>query len=1569
MERWNFMKNYNKNASFALKLVKGEYASINPGENSMLHNNNGFTMTLAFYPKDIKGSFAIASQEECFSTGLDNKKVYFEIIGLKKIVIDKMCIPIREERWNTIVVTFDKSKLKIYINGILDYDKIIIGNINNSKKEIILGGEFDGYLESFKIYDYAINKEEAAKDRNINQIDKNHTNILFNFNKAFGEKKDEGKYKKDIIIHGKIYEKTALSLGRNGIAKPKNEKKIRETLGNECFSIISRIKPIPKDGEKSILFSTATCKTCFDGQFAVFLSNFSSENHEKKARIILMIDGYNYMTQTALSYDKWSTIAITYNIKNLQIQIFLDGEKTEEIPISYPISKSNEEFCIGNSLDVEEGNYFNGLIDSISILNTVLNKEQLNLFGKSGCDVNENFISNYIFYKGTATDEISFDDIELAGQTELVTEGTDGKYEKAESGEVNIVRSLELNKGENILLPFTNLPNFKKDNYAFYCKIFPKYIEKEKSTIFSSSDTVLYVKPSTNKNYGLLSLAVNGEEYLIKKDLLLPYENWIDIGISYKKSDKKITVYINGEEKDSFLFNTNPEIKKISIGGTSNSEENFVGYIDSLGIFEIDLSLEDYKYFLNNPPNVFEEHIKALYDFSKPIALDKISRKKINNLNKTSLTLRENTQNEIFPPIIYKIPPKPSIKYSKAKLQQARIVASMFDKFMVETFSEAPYDKIEDKNEKGLDGLPILDDYRYYYIIEFVLPLPSVVKLFMKWEKLDMLKRGAEDNTTLQTTLIGDSMSDSIPALADMERSLPDSNIKQTLEYCDARIDGLTDNILNINAGLTEQAFLLNTESFLILLAIFVTGLMAAFILWQILNDDNYKDGNGIQLNSISFRLMGEDAKLGAIPLANDLCNMIEEEWKSDKNTEEKPSVAAYIKNTLGNTLKFTAEFIYIPGKMPESGEVTIHGESEHFGEFEQKTKAIADESIIVTFECNSDEWKKENVGMYKEKIKWSYTSDEVGGGNLKNSWHEIHLLAKTPCLPYNLNINEKEEENFNFKTLPTPSVLRVSAEIIRKNAEDEEEKLDSYVDYAKKAVTWLHTCNLFKYASEPQYSFIDETYKLNFNIHDLNIKILNQQKLEENNRVKIEVGSLDTSLLIANFCRLEGFNELVVSNLSTNKSYYDTSKAKTKKIQISTYDTSKEYKVFLWYNKIKTLDQKFVKNGIEEKNYEMGKDLYVEQHWCADAPNKYNDNIKHYLFDGSIRAIDTRDNLKCHDICCTNMPFTNEEKETEVGEKSYNYYRELLFTKYSDCEVNHYIENWYLENSNISNIEYKKISPFDFTFHDIFISLCPAFPDRMKFLKPTKDVFLSIQQNQNICHSISFNSIVNIFIQCLAKLIDDDDRDVDYFISSMNILFLILSQNQKNDYEEPFSSSLNELINSLENDLSNLLPSIRIIIKILNSIIGNLRVGDSSWNQSIHSSYDPIEWYYINIWPTDPNPDFSKLYLLSSNLCQTPNNLYTPIEQIPFKGLKFPSCPGFYIINKVDNDRIQNMIDYLNDYLIIALKFDVVAIANTFYVLGSSSNQNSLFNYDHKKVKFQPPIFAFVSDNWIQLN
>jgi len=79
--------------------------------------------------------------------------------------------------WNFIALTYNKSKLKLYINGVLVNETIFSYSINTNPFDLIIGDDFNGTIDDVRIYNKSLSASEILQHYN-NQYNTGNSNYV-----------------------------------------------------------------------------------------------------------------------------------------------------------------------------------------------------------------------------------------------------------------------------------------------------------------------------------------------------------------------------------------------------------------------------------------------------------------------------------------------------------------------------------------------------------------------------------------------------------------------------------------------------------------------------------------------------------------------------------------------------------------------------------------------------------------------------------------------------------------------------------------------------------------------------------------------------------------------------------------------------------------------------------------------------------------------------------------------------------------------------------------------------------------------------------------------------------------------------------------------------------------------------------------------------------------------------------------------------------------------------------------------------------------------------------------------
>lgn len=621
-----------------------------------------------------------------------------------------------------------------------------------------------------------------------------------------------------------------------------------------------------------------------------------------------------------------------------------------------------------------------------------------------------------------------------------------------------------------------------------------------------------------------------------------------------------------------------------------------------------------------------------------------------------------------------------------------------------------------------------------------------------------------------------------------------------------------------------------------------------------------------VSIKSITFN-HSNNPKESSVNVRNASNVISAPEWV-EKQTE--PSVSAYIKSQV-EVPYLTVELNYqtnysdsITGQLTAKAETLLSEITPTSVTF----NSSGTYSVKVYFSKNSI--KSKAIGKYSEKLMWSFSLK----GPIGTSLHTIYTIADLPIAPWDIYKKEK---------CPTLGSLNMLSDIISKNPIT----IESLEEIAKATTKTIQASNKFKFSSDNKavYSSIPK-YS--------NKPQFDGDRFESDyNKTSINVNGLDCALIINNICTLNGYKINIIGIKSNLEPFY--------------YNKTL-YEQPLFFSEIKLLGK---------TNYEDN--LKICEHFFAATGTSMETA---YVYDPSLCS-------KEMDVI-VNKKFTGINNQSS-GEKNKEYYRESLFREGTSCTFSLICKDW--EREKVTNL---KEEDFVYSLQGIVIGSTTSIT-----LNQARDpfdnliiTFLRVNEGQARCHSISYHCISNAIIApinaCLNKTITP--TQMKSYLNGLHSAVFIKSM--PINYQCYIRSS-QDSINSLFRHISEQTIKIEFIVieannllSALNNSHANLRIGNSSWNSSVQSAFDPGEWYFVY-----GGVVLSSHYSLS----------YSTPPSLPV------GCPaqigdGFYLTSYYDGDRLDKLIH--STYTTESVFLYTSKTESNEYLISSSSNQFALDSF-----------------------
>ncbi|GIV28724.1 MAG: hypothetical protein KatS3mg027_2538 [Bacteroidia bacterium] len=517
----------------------------------------------------------------------------------------------KQNEWNQAVLTYDGTKVDVYLNGIYRNSKTI--DLNTSSSQVIIGGGkyavynyFQGYIDEVKVYNYARSADQIKNDYNKG------LNISLGQSDPYASLSDGlvGWWKMDELSSATNFVDS--SGNNNTLTSFSNASTTAGKYGNSgIFDGVDDYMYISNDSDFRIWGPISIALWVKPENITTEWTRFVDKNYSS---------GYSFTTGSSGSYDdlsfwhnnqeiidtgpvlklnQWQHVAVTYDGKIAKI--FLNGELVDSKPYNGVASGNTSALYIGGTPTYPRD--LDGQLDDVRIYNRGLSDDEIRRLYEwapgpvaywrfdegSGQDVFSSVVSstdNYWIkgYLGSSTNVESNDPIWVTGKYGSALEFDAANTEQAYIPDPGANSIYDFTTNDSISLALWIKPYVYSNNGGFICK-----------------------GSANNENWGIEwegSGPYNRPQFFFRRDnetgwslyranQTIPLNKWSHIAVSYTfGSSTSIKMYVNGVlTTGSWVNGTGAEIPDnddtgIYIGRNPWAGEEFTGSIDDVKLYK-----------------------------------------------------------------------------------------------------------------------------------------------------------------------------------------------------------------------------------------------------------------------------------------------------------------------------------------------------------------------------------------------------------------------------------------------------------------------------------------------------------------------------------------------------------------------------------------------------------------------------------------------------------------------------------------------------------------------------------------------------------------------------------------------------------------------------------------------------------------------------------------------------------------------------------------------------------------------------------------------------------------------
>ena len=273
--------------------------------------------------------------------------------------------------WYTVVGTYDGSKIKLYINGVLDSTVTFRSTIPVSEAPVVIGGNpkvdgtlsggyFNGVISDAIVMTETLNESQIAQNYGItiNHIPTNHTTLYsLKFDGDNGIVCNSASYEEEGMLFDGVDDYVSIGYSTYDF--------------NNTFSIGARVKFHSYSEKEYAIFGNPQSAGVYllkstEDKFQIIAYDNSSSSYKKVSSTFVP------------QLDTWYTVVATYD--GTTLKLYIDGKLDNSLKVAIDIKLSNITFMIGVNQNINSklgSGYLNGMISDVILVDEALTASQI----------------------------------------------------------------------------------------------------------------------------------------------------------------------------------------------------------------------------------------------------------------------------------------------------------------------------------------------------------------------------------------------------------------------------------------------------------------------------------------------------------------------------------------------------------------------------------------------------------------------------------------------------------------------------------------------------------------------------------------------------------------------------------------------------------------------------------------------------------------------------------------------------------------------------------------------------------------------------------------------------------------------------------------------------------------------------------------------------------------------------------------------------------------------------------------------------------------------------------------
>lgn len=359
-----------RRSCFALKCSSPDLVGLPAVPGISLSGSDSFTLGATVFVDRNASDQIVVEQPGVFSFGHDGGAVVFRAGQLGSFRSDPADFRLMENAWNRIDVSYDGSTVKLFIQGLLAFERDAVGERYVDNQTRWRMGDMDGYLQEVTLVSRALTDDEVRFDQFEHVLPDDQMELYADFDRF--DPVDRGRHTLPLQVAGHcdvVNLVSALHAGRHGFAAPHGAGIVNPgAFETEAFTILAKVFPvISVDDRDAVVFANGAW-----GEAQTVLIGLS----DRQTRPFVWVGGMRCEFEDAVPVSLWSDLAVT--VSGTDVAFFIDGKPSGSAELPSAFARTEGPLVtLGNAEPTDAQRGFEGYVDSVAVFDKALPADRL----------------------------------------------------------------------------------------------------------------------------------------------------------------------------------------------------------------------------------------------------------------------------------------------------------------------------------------------------------------------------------------------------------------------------------------------------------------------------------------------------------------------------------------------------------------------------------------------------------------------------------------------------------------------------------------------------------------------------------------------------------------------------------------------------------------------------------------------------------------------------------------------------------------------------------------------------------------------------------------------------------------------------------------------------------------------------------------------------------------------------------------------------------------------------------------------------------------------------------------